>query len=144
MSTIKEWIERYDEGSFNSLDDLAYGAGWQDWMCKDSALSYHTMVLSKYIKQLAKSPMISSTYRVCLFNIKPKRGMKYDIIQILDSVGRVLYNVTPRSTDKESCYKKAVVYSYENGFKFPVVNSKWTKVKKYFKLNTHNFKPTVR
>lgn len=132
--TIKEYLERFDKGDFNSENvDVQIKAGWYDWFCKDSSLQNKTCQLTKKLKQLVASSKINvETSYVFFKNNCPMVGRLYDDFRICDmKTGNVIYTVIP-SSGHDSEKGVAAVWGKENKFEEPLVTGTWKDVKRYF------------
>lgn len=131
---IKTFIERFDNGDFNSIDrKVQIEAGWYDWFCRDTSLKNKTVALATKVKQIAKSSKVDIEKQYVFFkNNCPMYGSLYDDFRICDmETGDVIYTIVPRSGHKSSG-NKAEVWGKENGFDGPIVIGTWTDVKRYF------------
>lgn len=128
---IKSWIERFDNGEFDSPLRLTQcNAGWFDWFYKDSSLTEKTKALGKKLKQIADSKKINKEKQYVWFNNNcPACGPQYDDFRIADiESGGTVYIIVPRSGHTG----KAEVWGRENDFQEPIVSGTWRDVVKFF------------
>ena len=132
--SLREWIEAYDSGKFDSPDvHTQIDAGWYDWFCKDTSLVNKTRKLAHKVKRVAKSHKIDRDKVYVFFkNNCPCVGKLYDDFRICDlETGDVIFTITPSSghdVDKGS----SEVWSRENNFAGPIVSGKWKNVCDFF------------
>lgn len=132
--TIREYLEKFDNGDFESKDvDTQCAAGWYDWFCKESLLANKTIKLTMKLRQILKSKKINQN-TMCVFfkNNCPMVGSLYDDFRICDiKSGEVIYTVTP-SSGHMSKKGQASVWGIENYFEKPLVEGTWADVKAFF------------
>lgn len=129
--SIKQWIENYNSGKYDSQDVKVQGeAGWYDWFCKDESLCGKTKRLAPKVKQLAKSSKVDvDNWYVWFKNNCPVFGSLYDDIRFADiKTGDVIYTIAFVKK-----YGQTVeLWGKENDFKHPLVIGDWEDIKEYF------------
>ena len=129
--SIKEWIENYESGKYNSKDrHIQCEAGWYDWFCEDKSLFGRLKKLAPKVKQLAKSPYVDvDNWYVWFKNNCPCRGPLYDDFRFAEiETGNVVFTISFRSNDTSN----VEVWGKQNDFAKPLVSGTWEDVKKYF------------
>ena len=94
--SIRQWIENYNSGKYDSQDVKVQGeAGWYDWFCKNESLCGKTKRLASKVKQLAKSSKVDvDNWYVWFKNNCPVFGSLYDDIRFADiKTGDVIYTI---------------------------------------------------
>ena len=137
--SVREFIERFDNGEFDSSDvDTQIDAGWYDWFCKSSSLRNKTLKLAPIVKRLAKSDKIDIDNMYVWFkNNCPAYGNLYDDIRFAtkgdkDGYEGNVYVIAPRVGYKVvPAGKKAQVSDVKNG-EFEAVSGRMSDVYKYF------------
>ena len=129
--SIRQWIENYNSGKYDSQDVKVQGeAGWYDWFCKDKSLYGKTKRLAPKVKQLAKSSKVDvDNWYVWFKNNCPVFGSLYDDIRFADiKTGDVIYTIAFVKK-----YGQTVeLWGKENDFKHPLVIGDWEDIKEYF------------
>ena len=128
---IKEWIENYESGKYNSKDrHIQCEAGWYDWFCEDKSLFGRLKKLAPKVKQLAKSPYVDvDNWYVWFKNNCPGWGPIYDDFRFAEiETGKVVFTIAFRSNDTSN----VEVWGKQNYFAKPLVSGTWKDVKKYF------------
>lgn len=128
---IKEWIENYESGKYNSKDrHIQCEAGWYDWFCEDKSLFGRLKKLAPKVKQLTKSPYVDvNNWYVWFKNNCPCWGPLYDDFRFADrETGDVVFTIAFPNNDTSN----VEVWGQRNDFKEPLVSGTWKDVKKYF------------
>ena len=128
---IKEWIENYESGKYNSKDrHVQCEAGWYDWFCEDKSLFGRLKKLAPKVKQLAKSPYVdANNWYVWFKNNCPCWGPLYDDFRFAEiETGEVVFTIAFRSNDTSN----VEVWGKQNNFAKPLISGTWEDVKKYF------------
>lgn len=135
--SIREFLEAYDRGEFNSPDrQTQVKAGWYDWFCKDTSLVAKTHKLTKKLKSILPSSKINIDKNYVWFkNNCPMVGNLYDDLRIADiETGQSIYCIIPSSGFK---HIKGQISVYdmtdksERGGKELIFDS-WKDLRKYF------------
>lgn len=132
--TVREWIEAYKKGKFDSNDiDTQCDAGWYDWFCMDSSLRNRLKKLAPKVIKIANSSKINQdTMYVWFKNNCPLNGKLYDDFRFSDLItGKVIYTITPASGHKVD-FGTASVWGVENGFKKSLAEGTWKDVLEFF------------
>ena len=129
--SIRQWIENYNSGKYDSHDVKVQGeAGWYDWFCRNKSLCGKTKRLAPKVKQLAKSSKVNvDNWYVWFKNNCPVFGSLYDDIRFADiKTGDVIYTIAFVKK-----YGQTVeLWGKENNFKHPLVIGDWEDIKEYF------------
>ena len=129
--SIKQWIENYESGMYNSKDRrIQCEAGWYDWFCKDESLHGRLKKLAPKVKRLAKSSDVDAdNWYVWFKNNCPCWGPLYDDFRFADrETGDVVFTIAFPNNDASN----VEVWGQRNDFKEPLVSGTWKDVKKYF------------
>lgn len=131
--SLKDWIEWFDAGYFDSPDRRTMvQAGWYDWFCRDTSLKNKLKKLAPKVKAISRSHKIDIRQTYVFFkNNCPLRGPLYDQFSICEiESGDVLYCIIPKSGHAPFY---AEVWGYENEFKEPLVSSpNWIDILEFF------------
>lgn len=132
--SIRNWIESFDSGEYESKDvETQIKAGWYDWFCKATSLRGKTNALAPKVKRIANSHKINQdTMYVWFKNNCPLYGNLYDDIRIADlETDDVIFTITPKCghTSKNG---QAEVWGRENDFYEPIVTGTWKDVLVFF------------
>ena len=78
--SIKEWIDKYLSGEFDSQDvRVQIQAGWYDWFCKDSSLANKTKKMGNIVRQIKSGGKVNlDNWYVWFKNNCPLNGPLYD------------------------------------------------------------------
>ena len=129
--SIRQWIENYNSGKYDSQDvKVQCEAGWYDWFCKNESLCGKTKRLAPKVKQLAKSSKVDvDNWYVWFKNNCPVYGSLYDDVRFADiKTGNVIYTIAFVKK-----YGQTVeLWGKENDFKHPLVIGDWEDIKEYF------------
>jgi hypothetical protein len=132
--TVKQFIEDYASGKFNSKDtDTMIAAGWYDWFCEDEELKERLDELFPKVAEIANSKKIDvdNTY-VFFKNNCPMCGDLYDDFRFCDvKTGDVLYTVIP-ATGHTKNQGRAELWGNENDFERPLTLGTWETIQYYF------------
>ena len=131
--SIKQWIENYNSGKYDSQDvKVQCEAGWYDWFCRDESLCGKTKRLAPKVKQLAKSSKIDvDNWYVWFKNNYPMFGSLYDDIHFADiKTGDTIYTIAFVKKDEQT----VELWGKENNFKCPLVIGDWEDIKEYFEI----------
>ena len=132
--SLKEWIEKFDNGDFDSKDvEVQCDAGWYDWFCRDTSLRNKTYRLASKVKRIAKSTKIDTEKMYVFFkNNFPMCGSLYDDFRICDiETGDVIFTIVP-AVGYGDAQGQAEIWGRENDFKGPLVEGRWKDVTKFF------------
>lgn len=136
MTTIREFVEMFMLGVFNSKDKATQcKAGWYDWWCKDEALANKTKYLGKKVASIMESPRFDKDKTYVFFkNNCPCVGKLYDQFSICDiDTDDVLFCCQHLEKGSHGCDKAHwEVYANENNFDKPVVSGDWNACRKWF------------
>jgi len=124
--TINEWIEKFDNGGFESSDvDTQINAGWYDWFCNDKSLSKKTKKLGNKLVEIKDSHRIDTENQYVFFkNNLRANGKLYDDFCICDiESGDVIYTIIP---------EEGKVWGRENSFHGPLFSGSWKQIFEWF------------
>lgn len=110
--SIKQWIEKFDNGDFNNKDrNVQIEAGWYDWFCDDSELRDRLYNMATIVKQLIRSPKLDlENMNVSFKNNCPIAFPLYDEIRFSEGMG---INDVKYWIDINSGFQKSVFAVFE-------------------------------
>lgn len=122
---IREWVERFKRGEFESQDlAVQVEAGWHDWFCMDSSLPKRLRFLGSIVERLQDGGKVDLDNSYVFFrNCLPLAGIPYDCIKVCDIETYKVQFVLTIGAPYENNGMRYHLYSSRNGFETMIFSS---------------------